>query len=132
MKLINVQGNIYNGTTLVGAPGTDYLKAKQLGSDNTIQLVIVAAAHAGTNDIELASCDYRSVSVNGTKYTSPGAAVTGINAMLEAALTLPSGTVLPSGIALPAVVDASDVQDFASSSSGEMYKAGNDILYNNS
>lgn len=125
MKLINVQGNIYNGTTLIGAPGTDYLKAKRFGNTFTIQLVIVAAAHAGDDDIELSSCDYRSVTVNGTRYDSPDATVTGINAMLEAALELPSGVVLPDK------VDASYLQNLAESSRGEMYRLNNDILYNN-
>jgi hypothetical protein len=130
MKLINVQGNIYNGTTLVGAPGTDYLKAKRYGNTNTIQLVIVAAAHAGSDDIELSSCDYRSVSVNGTKYTTPDDAVTGINTMLEAALTLPSGVVLPEGLTLPAKIVASNVQAFGASEDGDLYLQGSDVKYN--
>lgn len=130
MKLINVQGNIYNGTTLIGAPGTDYLKAKRFGNTFTIQLVIVAAAHAGDDDIELASCDYRSVTVNGTRYDSPDATVTGINTMLEAALALPSGVVLPEGLTLPAKVVASNVQAFGDSEDGDLYLLGSDLKYN--
>jgi len=126
MNLINVQGNIYLDGNLIGSPGQNYLKAKQYLTSTAVDIVIVAAAHGGSEDIVLRGMDYRTWRVNGTAYGSVSALVTAMNAVLEADYALPNNTVLP------AKLDASGVQAFGDSAAGEAYKSGNDILYNNS
>lgn len=130
MNLINVQGNIYLDGRLVGSPGQDYLKAKQFGSTTAVDLVIVAAAHAGSDDIVLAGLDYRTWRVNGVAYESVSALVTAMNAILVADYALPDSTVLPEGIELPAKVVASNVQSFGDSEDGDLYLLGSDLKYN--
>lgn len=115
MNLINVQGNIYLDGRLIGSPGQDYLKAKQYGTTTAVDLVIVAAAHAGSEDIVIAGLDYRGWKVNGTSYKTVAATVAGINAVLQADYELPAGTVLP------ADVDASAMQVTADAAAGELY-----------
>ena len=90
MNITNIQGFIYADKALIGAPGADFLVAKRFGISKTVDIVIDASEHAGSDDISLIGGDYRAISVNGTKYTSPDALVTALNAVLEAGRVFPA------------------------------------------
>ena len=116
MNLINVQGFIYADDQLIGAPGADFLVAKRKGITKTVEIVIDATQHAGSEDIVLFGADYRALAVNGTTYASADAAVTGINALLTATR------------ALPELVDASALPTSATSlASGDLYVASGTV-----
>lgn len=109
MNLYNVQGFVYIDKRLIGAPGATFLVAKRFGVTNTIRLVIDADAHSGSDDIEIASNDYRVWRVDGTAYGTPDALVTAMNTLLSAPRDL------------PAKLDATAVQVLADAAAGEIY-----------
>ena len=116
MNITNIQGFIYADKALIGAPGADFLVAKRFGISNTVDIVIDASEHAGSADITLQGGDYRAISVNGTKYTSPDALVTALNAVLEA------------GRVFPAVVNMADLPTATTGlATGDLYNSSGTV-----
>jgi hypothetical protein len=116
MNITNIQGFIYVDKALIGAPGADFLVAKRLGVTNNVDIVIDASEHAGSADISIMGSDYRAISVNGTKYTSPDALVTALNAVLEA------------GRVFPAVVNMADLPTSATGlATGDLYNSSGTV-----